>query len=151
MRTANRLRSNLGLAAVEMAIVLPLFLMLLLATAELGRALYQYNTLHKAVRDGARYLAEHALNSVPVIEITAAKTTATRNLVLYGSPAGGGTPLLQGLAPGDVAVEAVDAFHVRVTATYAYAPLFGAIPGFGMGRDMQIVAPLVARCTVQAL
>lgn len=151
MRTVTHLRSNQGLAAVELAIVLPVFLILLLASAELGRALFQYNTLHKAVRDGARYLAEHALNSVPVIEITAATTTATRNLVLYGSPSGGGTPLLPGLAPGDIAVEAVDASHVRVTATYAYAPIFGAIPAFGLGQDIQVAAPLVARCTVQAL
>lgn len=151
MGTVTRPRSNQGLAAVELAIMLPIFLILLLASAEIGRALYQYNTLHKAVRDGARYLAEHALNSVPVIEITAAKTTATRNLVLYGNPAGSGPLLLEGLAPGDIAVEAVDASHVRVTATYAYAPAFGAIPGFGLGRDIQVVGPLVARCTVTAL
>lgn len=145
------LRSCRGLAAVELAIVLPVFLILLLASAELGRAMYHYNTLHKSVRNGARYLADHALNSVPVIEVTPATMTATRNLVLYGSPAGGDTPLLPRLAPGNIAVEAVDASHVRVTATYAYAPLFGVIPGFGMGQDTVIAAPLVARCTVVAL
>jgi hypothetical protein len=151
MSFAARPRSNRGLAAVELAVVLPVFLILLLASAELGRALYHYNTLHKAVRDGARYLAEHALNSVPVIEITAATTTGTRNLVLYGNPAGGSTPLLPRLTPGDIAIEVVDAAHVRVTATYAYAPLFGAIPGFGMGPDTSIAGPLVARCMVRAL
>ena len=55
-RRFNRHRQR-GLAIVEFAIVLPLLLLLSLATTELGRALYQQDTLNKAVRDGARHLA----------------------------------------------------------------------------------------------
>ena len=48
-----------GLALVEFAIVLPILLIILLMVAEIGRALYQYNTLHKAVGHAARHFSIH--------------------------------------------------------------------------------------------
>jgi len=69
-----------GTAAIELAIALPLLLLTLLATAELGRMLSQYDTLNKAVRGGARYLATNAISAggtTGVITITPAVTTAT--------------------------------------------------------------------------
>ena len=50
-----------GIATVEFAIAVPVLLLLMLVSAEVGRWLYQYNTLHKAVRDGVRYLAQEAI------------------------------------------------------------------------------------------
>ena len=44
-----------GIAMVEFVIVLPICLILLMATAEFGRAFMQYNTLTKAVRDDVPY------------------------------------------------------------------------------------------------
>ena len=41
-------RPQRGVAIIEFVITLPLLLLLLLATAEIGRALFQYNTLTKA-------------------------------------------------------------------------------------------------------
>lgn len=118
-----------GLAAVELAIALPVFVLLLVAVGELGRVLYEFNTLTKAVRDGARYMAEHALvGSTGVMDLTAADIVAARNLVVFGTPAGGDAPLLRGLAVGDVTVVAVDPQHVLVTATYDFQPLFGTLP-----------------------
>ena len=42
-------RLQCGLVVVELAITLPLVLLIMLATAEFGRAIYQYTTLTKAV------------------------------------------------------------------------------------------------------
>lgn len=43
-----------GAAAVEMALVFPLWLALALGTLEIGRAWFSYNLLTHAVREGAR-------------------------------------------------------------------------------------------------
>ena len=134
LKTPSRQR---GLAAVEAAIVLPVLLLLLLATGELGRAFYQYNTLTKAVRDGARYVSEKATDGLTGLiadPIDTAALTATKNLVVYGNPAGTGDALLEGLAIADVTVTAVDSTHVQVRATYAYRPIFASgLPDFGFG------------------
>ena len=141
-----------GIAIVEFTVMLPVLLLLLLGTAELGRALYEYNTLTKAVRDGARYLAENAeAGSTGVIDITPATATTTRNLVVYGAPATGARSLLRGFGTADVSVTEVDANHVRVAASYAYAPLFLAIPTFGNGGDIAVPVTFQAACTMRVL
>jgi Flp pilus assembly protein TadG len=43
-----------GQALVEFALVLPLFILLLVAIFDLGRAVFAYNTLTNAAREGAR-------------------------------------------------------------------------------------------------
>ena len=53
-------RNQSGVAAVEMALLLPFLLLLAFGLTELGRAVYQYNALAKAVRDGARHLSQYA-------------------------------------------------------------------------------------------
>lgn len=77
-----------GVALVEFALVLPLLLVMTFITTELGRAMYQYNTITKSLRDGARYLSVHA----PGTHLTEA-----RNLIVYGNVAGTGAPLTVGL------------------------------------------------------
>lgn len=48
-----------GAVAVEFAILLIPMLLMVLGVVEYGRALYQYNTLAKAVRDSTRLLAQN--------------------------------------------------------------------------------------------
>ena len=43
-----------GQALVEFALVIPLFLLMMLALFDLGRAVFAYNTLTNAAREGAR-------------------------------------------------------------------------------------------------
>lgn len=47
---------QLGSAAIEFAIVLLPLLTIILGISEFGRAIYEYNTVAKAVRDATRYL-----------------------------------------------------------------------------------------------
>jgi len=56
VRTAPVCRQR-GIAAVELAIVLPLLLAIVFGVTELGRAMYQYDALTKAARAAARYLS----------------------------------------------------------------------------------------------
>lgn len=48
-----------GVAAVEFALLLIPLVLLVFGVAEFGRALYQYNTLAKTVRDSARMLSQY--------------------------------------------------------------------------------------------
>jgi hypothetical protein len=123
-----------GLAAVEFVFVLPFLLLLMLVSAELGRAFYQYNTLTKTVRDGARYLADNSLiGTTGIIDITDEESN-TQNLVVYGNRLGNGQPLLPGLVPGDITVVQLDSKHIRVSVTYVYLSILGVpIPSFGLG------------------
>lgn len=88
---SKRQRAQRGVAIVEFALVLPLLLLLTFITTEFGRAIWQYNTLTKSVRDAARYLSTQQPGS-------AAAVTTARNLMVYGNPAGSGDPLALGLS-----------------------------------------------------
>src|SRR5205814_9456203 len=56
-------RDDGGVQLVELAIVLPLFMILFGATAEFGRYFYEYSTLAKATRVCTRYLTNAAINT----------------------------------------------------------------------------------------
>lgn len=77
-----------GVAAVELAIALPLLLAICFAVTEFGRAIYTYDSLAKSARAAARYLTTQAAGSGYGI---------ARNLTVFGNPAGTGTPLVPGL------------------------------------------------------
>lgn len=82
-----------GVAAVEFALILPFLLILSFLTTEFGRALYQYNSMAKAVRDGARYLS---------VQTPGTHLTESANLIVYGNTQGTGNPLIAGLTTAHV-------------------------------------------------
>jgi Flp pilus assembly protein TadG len=133
--TFNR-KSQSGLAVVEFLIVLIMLIPMLVATVEFGRYLHQYNTLTKAVRDGARYASDNAVTSSGLVSVSSTLMSETQNLVAYGNTVqANGTEILNGITAGDVSVTTVDVAgispspsHVRVSATYDFEPLFGFIP-----------------------
>lgn len=88
-------RRQRGTALVEFALALPLILMMTCLATEFGRAYYQYNTITKSVREAVRYLSVRA----PNVDIDKAK-----NIVVYGNPAGTGTPLAPGLSITNVSI-----------------------------------------------
>jgi hypothetical protein len=77
-----------GVAIVEFALILPFLLLLSFTAAEFGRAIWQYNTLTKSVRDAVRYLS---------IQTPGTKIPEARNLMVYGSTSDTGQPLAPGL------------------------------------------------------
>jgi Flp pilus assembly protein TadG len=115
-------RSERGTQLVELAIVLPVVLMLMGAAAEFGRFFYTYQTLAKATRAGARYLMTEP----------AAGTSddKAKSLVVYGDAGGTGTPVVSGLTDANVRVVRTggsSAFPERVTVRiegYTYRPVF---------------------------
>jgi Flp pilus assembly protein TadG len=89
-------RDDSGIQLVELAIVMPVFLLLFGATAEFGRFFYEYTTVAKAARVGTRYLTSAAVNTT--------QDTTAKNLVVYGNAAGTGSPILSGLTTDNVVI-----------------------------------------------
>jgi Flp pilus assembly protein TadG len=92
-------RDENGVQLVELAIVLPILLLLFGAVAEFGRYFYEYTTVAKGARLGARYLASKSVTSSTNYEVVA------KNLVVFGNEAGTGTPILDGLSVNNVDVQ----------------------------------------------
>ena len=115
-------RDERGTQLVELAIVLPVLILMLGAAAEFGRFFYTYQTLAKATRAGARYLTTES----------AAGTADPKaeNLVVYGDTAGNGSPVVEGLTTDQIRITrtgGTSAFPERVTVKivgYTYEPLF---------------------------
>ena len=89
-------RGQSGVAAIEFAILIVPMMLMLFGVTEYGRAIYQYNTITKSVRDATRYLSTVAPGT---------GHAEARNLVVCGSTAACGTSTLApGLTTGMVAV-----------------------------------------------
>lgn len=152
-RQTNMAGGQRGYATVEMAIALPLLLLLLFGTAEFGRMISQINTLHKAVRDGARYAASVSpYGTTGLAYVTPLIQLEVTNLVVTGNINGTGPPLLPGLTPADVKVSIVNTDYVQVSVTYTYEPITGVtLQTFGIGGSMPLAVPLAAACVMRVL
>jgi Flp pilus assembly protein TadG len=134
--TARRLRrfrrSERGTQLVELALVLPILMALFAATAEFGRYFYNYSTLAKATRAGARYLS-----TVPVKTVSAGagvnvnEDAKAKRLIVYGDPnaADGSKPVVPGLSLSHVEIQrsgptptVPDTVTVKIV-NYNYTPL----------------------------
>ncbi len=90
----NRLwRARGGIASVELALILPVLVLMLFGTVEVGRLLFDFHAVSKTVRDATRYLtridaAAAALGlACPAVTVNnaAAEVTNAKNLALRGT------------------------------------------------------------------
>ena len=116
-------RKERGTQLVELAIVLPIFVLLFAATAEFGRFFYTYTTLTKATRVGARYLM-----SQPALKMDedAKRLVVCGNLTVCADA----DAVVPGLKVGNVKIDRVggapgfpDTVNVRIQDFY-YEPIF---------------------------
>lgn len=130
-----------GAVLVELALMLPLLILLSVTTAEIGRAMYQYDTLVRSVRASVRYMSMQPQNT---------KAAEAANIVVYGTTAGGGSKLLPALDTNMVDVSwtttganpLINTVRVRVTG-YAFQPMIGSVLGanvFGLGFTFSPIA-----------
>jgi hypothetical protein len=121
-----------GVALVEFALILPFLLLLSMITTEFGRAMYQYNTLTKSVRDASRYLS---------LQTPGTKIAEARNLMVYGNTAGTGAPLALGLMIEHAVVlppqtagtnPVINTVTVRIEG-YTFNSLFPSVFGISFG------------------
>ena len=141
-----------GAVLVEMVLVTPILLVLLLVTADLTRAFIEHNTVTKAVRNGARYVAANAFEGTTgVVNIDATLRTETQNLVVFGSttPPGGASPVVPGLTPANITVVQIAGTNdIAVSATYALGGLFGPVLPINLYTGNTISASRTLRATV---
>jgi len=159
MRAPKILSDGSGAAAAEMALVMPLLLVILVGSVELGSYFYNEHILVKAVRDGARYAARQnfsnydACSGTPTGNVEAETEALVRTSLLAG-----GSDRFADIENDDIdltvscATSATDlssstenmagiyrgrssgAPIVTVSATVDYAPVIGAAFGFsGVG------------------
>lgn len=143
-------KEDRGTQLLELAIALPVMLLMFGAVAEFGRFFYTYTTLTNAVRGGARHASKWEKGSSWTVP-------ETQRMVVYGdfSNTSNG-PILPGLTTNHVAVISngpsvnnIDSVTVRITG-YNYVPLFdvGKLTGIS-GLSLNI--PLRASATMHQL
>jgi Flp pilus assembly protein TadG len=98
-KKSNR-KNERGAALVEFAIVATVFLSVMFGVIEFGRLFWTHNALRDAARKGVRLAA--------VRKNDAAGIQAVKNMVVYGDPAGGTTPVVTGLSTSNVQVQYVN-------------------------------------------
>ena len=89
-------RDERGVQLVELAIVLPVLVVLFAAVAEFGRYFHEYTTLAKGSRVAVRYLATAITNGDCDAD--------AKRLVVYGNFAGTGNPIVTGLTTSNVEI-----------------------------------------------
>ena len=111
-----------GAALIELALSIPFMIMLSMIVIEFGRALYEYNTVTKSVRDAARYLSANTPNTL---------CPDAQNLVVYGTTTAGSQPLAPGLKTSAVscswqttgALPLINTVTVTVTGYHFTSPI----------------------------
>lgn len=143
-------RCERGTQLVELAIVLPVLLLLLVITAEFGRYFYTYTTLAKATRSGARYLTTAPGNG--------SLDGDAKNLVVYGNTEGEGDPVVAGLDTNNVIIERTggnlsagmpEKVTVRIEG-YDYQPLFN-LAGISGDGDYSLAVAISPSTTMRFL
>lgn len=131
-------RSQRGVAAVEFGLLLPLLVVMIFGTTELGRAIYTYNTLSKTVRDAARHLSQHGAGQATI-------QAEARCLAVHGNSDCTGAALAPGLTTS--AVQICDplncpATHANQTTGLGSVNLVTvAIQGYAYGSMVEFVIP----------
>ena len=87
-------KNERGSTLVEFAIGVTVFVTVMFAVLEFGRALWVHNALSDAARRGARYAVLHSAGSAAEV----------KNVVVYGNAAGTGDPMVNDLTTGNVDV-----------------------------------------------
>jgi Flp pilus assembly protein TadG len=97
-----RRKRQAGAAIVELALLLPLLVLLLLGTVHFGLAMFYYTRVDKAVHDAARYASMRTYSDRPGDPALFVESVA--NTAVFGRPIGGGIAAAPGFGTGQVQV-----------------------------------------------
>jgi len=110
------LRREQAQSVVELALLLPVLLLLILGTVEIGRSFRVYMTLNNAAREGARWLTTHPSDSAgtrTLVTTEAARVGLSASQITITI-----TPVKSQYVAGD---------NLTVKVVCAYPLLFGAL------------------------
>lgn len=155
-RTTRGRRNERGVQLVEVAIIMPLLLLLFATTAEFGRMFHTYTTLAKGTRVAARYLTTVPLNTIANRTLHG---TNAKNLVVYGTttPGVNAQPIVSGLTTSKVVitqsggvVTAIPEFVKVEIRGMTYAPLLN-LGGLLNNNSFSLAIPLSPSVTMRYL
>lgn len=142
-------RSQAGAALVELALVLPLLIVLCLLVAEVGRAFHHYQVLTQSLRDAVRFLS---VQDPSIATTEPARLLQARHMVVFGvpSPGVGHVPVVPGLSlanvpEGNIVWKWTDTtpryriVSVRVTG-YGFRPLLTQAFGLQLADAQGVIA-----------
>ncbi|MGI8996384.1 MAG: TadE/TadG family type IV pilus assembly protein [Pyrinomonadaceae bacterium] len=144
-------RQERGAILAELAIVLPIMLLLFVGTAEFGLYFYNYSTLSKATRVGVRYISAKSYNDDNI--------AIAKNLVVCGVESAAidacetGSEVISGISGDNVEVSIVSGSsllptEVRVEiVNFNYQPIFDL--GEFTGGDPWLDVPVAPSTTMR--
>ena len=166
MRAHSRLVSDRnGSAAVEMALALPLLLVLIFGAFDLGNYFLAAHVVDKAARDAARYAARLPLADYPSCTVPSGGVAEqqTQRIARFGDPSGSGDQRLAGWTSDTMTTVTIACDNsssygtggiytdfpngapvITVSATVPYTPLFGwALGGLGLNSSADVQAAVI--------
>lgn len=126
----SRPRPGRGNVVIEFGLAFPLLFVFLSGMYQFGYAFFIYNELQSVIRSGARYASTADFNAGMGGSTFQSRV---RNVVVYGAPGGGATPLVRGLTTSQVSVTwSADAAGIPQTVTvsisnYSFYAVFRTI------------------------
>ncbi|MEZ5681353.1 MAG: TadE/TadG family type IV pilus assembly protein [Erythrobacter sp.] len=118
------LRDETGASAAELALLVPVLVLMLFSAIEMGYFFYSQHQVVKGVRDGARYASRQSFNVVNCgtgYSMPAATKTAIQEVTRTGRPSGG-TARVPGWVNADVTVTVTCPTTAVTTGIYADEP-----------------------------
>jgi Flp pilus assembly protein TadG len=136
-----------GALTIELALLMVPLIMLLFGITEFGRALYQYNTIAKGVRDGVRHLSQYAPGDP-------ARINEAKCLAVFGTLDCNGTALVSGLTTGLVTVSDrstdASAYQLQETGRGALNLVAVSVDGYVFDSLAPLFVPDIAFASIGA-
>jgi Flp pilus assembly protein TadG len=129
------LRSERGAIAVEFAILVPVFLLLVFAIMDFGHAFYMKQIVSNASREGARYGTRYTGSAATALDPTINSWVSTKYSSLL--PPGADLKVVPGGA-GYTSGTTGDDLSVQVTATKHWWVVGSLVPGLGPTVDIPV-------------
>ncbi|MCW8109357.1 pilus assembly protein [Alteromonas ponticola] len=139
-----------GIAAIEFTLVAPFMLLLIFATAEFGRLLYQYNALTNIVRDASRYMSDKAMSdNTGIPKVSDKLKSDTTKLIIAGGTTNEGE-MLPGLTTAAITYD-LSGEIVTITVSYDWTPIFAdALFSFYNNPAISLNFPMVVSYSMRA-
>ena len=139
-----RLSRQRGFAAIEFAILMAVLMTMMTVAVDYSRLMLHYETLVKAARAAARMASS---------QVSTDSTLPARCLAVYGSSGvsggacAGSTPLVPGLALGNVTIAyaSQDSVSNKVTATISGLTYTGAFSTLGLSINLEDIVAVVTQ------
>jgi len=97
-------RAESGIATIEFAVTFAFFFLMIVAIVSGAHLFFTHNALVESTRRGARYAALLAKPATGACANNSTTVDPVKNMVLYGTPTAGTSPLVVNLQPSNVTV-----------------------------------------------